>query len=90
MSRKIWVVPLVGQWISRTATCLDLGQTDSLLQGIGPEAAARGNVPVDGQRLLAGRDDLDPGPMAARLVFLPMSFTVSQWFPCPGFWNKTS
>ena len=28
-------------------------------------------------------------PMAARLVFLPTSFTVSQWFPWPGFWNKT-
>ena len=27
--------------------------------------------------------------MAARLVFVPTSLTVSQWFPWPGFWNRT-
>ncbi len=61
------------------------GQADRLLQRARPEAASRRNVPVDRQRLLAGGDTLIRAPMAARLVFLPTSFTVSQWFPWPGF-----
>ena len=61
MSRKTWVVPLVGQWISSDGDPVGLGQADGLLERVGPEAAARGDVPVDRQRLLAGRDDLDPG-----------------------------
>ena len=89
MSRKIWVVPLVGQWISSCATRVGLAKPDGLLQGIAAEAAAGGDVPVDRQRLIASRDDLDAAPMAARLVFLPTSFTVSQWLPWPGFWKRT-
>ena len=61
MSRKTCVVPLVGQWISSGATRVGLAQADGLLERVGAEAAAGGDVPVDGQRLVAGRDDLDPG-----------------------------
>ena len=43
---------------------------------------------MDGQRLSPGRHTLIRAPMAARLVFLPTSLTVSQWFPWPGFWNR--
>ena len=28
-------------------------------------------------------------PIAARLVRVPTSLTVSQWWPWPGFWNRT-
>ena len=28
-------------------------------------------------------------PSAARLVRVPTSLIVSQWWPCPGFWNRT-
>ena len=38
-----------------------LGQADGLLERVGPATAARGDVPVDRQRVIAGRDDLDPG-----------------------------
>ena len=61
MSRKTWVVPLVGQWISSVATRSALARPMRLLERVGPPAAARGDVPVDRQRLIAGRDDLDPG-----------------------------
>ena len=32
-----------------------------LLERVGPPTTARGDVPVDRQRVVAGRDDLDPG-----------------------------
>ncbi len=44
------------------ATRLALAQADRLLERVGAEAAARGDVPVDRQRLLPGRHDLDPAP----------------------------
>ena len=38
-----------------------LGQADGLLEWVCPPTAARGYVPVDRQRVIASRDDLDPG-----------------------------
>ncbi len=61
MSRKTWVVPLVGQWISRTAIRAACARPMVCCERVRPEAAARRDVPVDGQRLLPGRDNLDPG-----------------------------
>ena len=60
-SRKTCVVPLVGQLISSNATRSALPRPIVCCKRVGAEAAARRDVPVDGQRLLAGGDHLDAG-----------------------------
>ena len=67
-----------------------LGQTDGLLQRFAPKLLPDETC----RRIVRGFSPavttLIRAPTAARLVLRPMSFTVKEWFPCPGFWNKTS
>jgi hypothetical protein len=45
MSRKTWVVPLVGQWISRSATRPALARPMCCSSGLAPERAERTGDP---------------------------------------------
>ena len=65
-----------------------LGQADVCSSGLAPQL-----LPEETCRWIVSGcspavTTLIRAPMAARLVFLPTSLTVSQWFPWPGFWNR--
>ena len=62
-----------------------IGQTDGLLQRICAEAASGGNVAIDRTGDFCFGHDLDSRAKAERLLFLPASLIVSQWFPRDGF-----
>ena len=89
ISRKTWVVPLVGHRISRVATVSALRQADGLLRGRCRRSCCP-RRPAGGLSIgfSPAVTTLIRAPMADRLVFLPTSLTVSQWFPCPGFWKR--
>ena len=64
-------------------------QPDRLLKWIASEAASRADVAIDRHGFFSSCSNLDPTLLiAARLVFLPMSFSVNQLFSCPGFWKR--
>ena len=92
MSRKTWVVPLVGQVTVSSVTRRRVAQADRLDQRVAAEAAVVADRPVDRPRAAVGRPSGRPrilAPRAERLVLVPTSLTFSQCRPWPGFWNRT-
>ncbi len=61
-----------------------LRQADVLLERIRPPTAARGDVPVNGQRLITGRDDLDPGADRRPVRFLADQLDCQPVVPLAG------
>ena len=61
MSRKTWVVPLVGQWISRTATRLDWARPMVCCRGLAPKLLPEETCRWTVSGFSLGSHDLDPG-----------------------------
>ena len=61
MSRKTWVVPLVGQWISSSATRSALARPMVCCKGLAPKLLPEETCRWTVRGFSPGRDDLDPG-----------------------------
>ena len=61
MSRKTWVVPLVGQWISSVATRSALARPIVCSSGLAPKLLPEETCRWIVSGVSPGRDDLDPG-----------------------------
>ena len=85
MSRNTCVVPLVGQWISRSATRSALASPIVCWRGFAPQLLPDETCRWIVKGCSPAVTTLIRAPMAARLDFWPISFTVSQSFLCPGF-----
>ena len=78
MSRKTWVVPLVGHNTSRTAIRSALARPMCCWSGLAPKLLPEETCRRIVRGLFPAVTTLIRAPMAARLVFWPISFTVNQ------------
>src|SRR5262249_37000515 len=87
--RKVWVVLLVGQVTVRQSTESASRRPINSTRLLPPKLPL---LPMTRwiERVPPGpfRSTRSLAPRADRLVLVPMSRTLSQWRPCPGFWNN--